>query len=445
MSWIATLVEDIDRHRAVVRVTVVRADGSTPREVGAAMYVSADGVRDTIGGGALELAAIGHARAMLGTSRVPSDAARDSLSPPPSGHPHTPPLREGSEGDGERDGVRGSQGLQPIHGGSAGRGGCAPSCTPIVERMSLGAAPHPSPLPASGERGSGRRLDTASWPRDTRDFPLGPSLGQCCGGYARLLFEVFGASERAHLGGLSRDCDATGGLLLRPLDGGTPPFVAADRKEHRLEWPLGVTRVVRDMLSGARPRVPLLVRGAKGGTAWLIEPLARPVHRLYLYGAGHVGRAIVRVLEDLPFAVTWIDTSAGRFPEHVPPHATVQVAPDPATFAGGAKADAFHLVLTYSHALDLAICHSLLRRGDFRFLGLIGSATKQARFLKRLAELGIGEALLTRLVCPIGLPGIGGKEPAVIAVSVAAQLVQLATAAAACASAPPSRREDAAR
>ena len=86
--------------------------------------------------------------------------------------------------------------------------------------------------------------------------------------------------------------------------------------------------------------------------------------------------------QDLPFAVTWVDTSAGRFPERIPAHAKAEVAPDPAAFAGGAAADAFHLVLTYSHALDLAICHSLLRRGDFRFLGLIGSATKRARFLQ---------------------------------------------------------------
>jgi xanthine dehydrogenase accessory factor len=229
---------------------------------------------------------------------------------------------------------------------------------------------------------------------------------------------------------LARDRDAADrALLLRPLDGGTPPCVTADRKEHRPDWPLGVTRAVREMLSGARPRGPVLVRAAKGQPAWLVEPLARTMHRLYLYGAGHVGRAIVRVLEDLPFAVTWADTSAGRFPERVPPHAQARVAPDPAVLAGNAEADAFHLVLTYSHALDLAICHSLLRRGDFRFLGLIGSATKRARFLKRLAGLGIGEARLKRLVCPIGLPGIGGKEPAMIAVSVAAQLVQLTTAA----------------
>jgi xanthine dehydrogenase accessory factor len=252
---------------------------------------------------------------------------------------------------------------------------------------------------------------------------------------------VFGACERAHLHRLVRDCDAAGGLILRHLAEGTPPFVATDRKEHHSEWPLGVTRAVREMLSGARPRAPLLVRGHKGEPTWFIEPLARPMHRLYVYGAGHVGRAIVRVLEDLPFVVTWVDTSASRFPERIPPHATAEITPDPAALAGSAGAGACHLVLTYSHALDLAICHSLLRRGDFRFLGLIGSATKRARFLKRLAELGIGEVQLKRLVCPIGLPGIGGKEPAVIAVSVAAQLVQLAAAAGACEPARAARRE----
>jgi len=136
----------------------------------------------------------------------------------------------------------------------------------------------------------------------------------------------------------------------------------------------------------------------------------------------------VRVLEDLPFTVTWVDTSAGRFPAGIPPYAKAEVVADPAAFAGGVEADAFHIVLTYSHALDLAICLSLLERGDFRFLGLIGSATKSARFLKRLSDLGIPDGQLTRLTCPIGLPGIGGKEPTMIALSVAAQLVQLATA-----------------
>ena len=106
-----------------------------------------------------------------------------------------------------------------------------------------------------------------------------------------------------------------------------------------------------------------------------------------------------------------------------------EISRDPAAVASAAAGDAFHIVLTYSHALDLAICHRLLSRGDFRFLGLIGSATKRARFIGRLSGLGIAEGQLTRLVCPIGLPGIGGKEPAAIALSIAAQLVQLTAAA----------------
>src|SRR5262249_38789241 len=148
-----------------------------------------------------------------------------------------------------------------------------------------------------------------------------------------LLFEVFGAGERVHLATLVQGSNADRALLLRPLDSGTPPHVTADRKEHCPDWPLAVTRAVREMLSGARPRTPTLVRGAKGEPAWFVEPLSRPTHRLYLYGAGHVGRAIVRALADLPFAVTWVDTSAGRFPERIPAHATAEIAPDPAAFA----------------------------------------------------------------------------------------------------------------
>jgi len=359
MSWLTEAADEIARQGAVVRVTVVRADGSTPREVGAAMLVAADTVCDTIGGGALELAAISHARTLT-------------------------------------DGVR------PL----------AHTVAESLNRRGEGADPVGKP----------------QWQRDVRDFPLGPALGQCCGGYVRLLFEVLTACERDDLISAAGRCDEAQALLLRPLAGGAPLHVAVDRREHRAGWPLAVTRVVRDMLSGARPQAPVLARGGKGEPGWLVEPVSRRRHPLYIYGAGHVGRALVRVLEDLPFTVTWVDTSAGRFPAGIPPYAKAEVVADPAAFAGGVEADAFHIVLTYSHALDLAICLSLLERGDFRFLGLIGSATKSARFLKRLSDLGIPDGQLTRLTCPIGLPGIGGKEPTMIALSVAAQLVQLATA-----------------
>ena len=119
-----------------------------------------------------------------------------------------------------------------------------------------------------------------------------------------------------------------------------------------------------------------------------------------------------------------------RFPDPLPPQVRAEATADLPALASAAPAGAYHLVMTFSHALDLAICHGVLRRGDFGHLGLIGSATKRARFLHRLAQLGIAPPTLARLSCPIGLPGIGGKEPAMIAVSVAAELVQLAVAGA---------------
>ena len=279
------------------------------------------------------------------------------------------------------------------------------------------------------EWGEGTRAasDAPPWQRDVRDFALGPSLGQCCGGYTRLLFELFTARERPTLEALATGVDPSATLSLRPLDSGRPLEVVSTRKEPG-ERPLAVTRALRDMLSGAKPREAILIRGAKGDSAWFLEPLARRTVPLFIYGAGHVGRALVRVLQDLPFAITWVDTAPARFPDPLPSHARAQAAPDLPALASAAPVGAYHIVMTYSHALDLAICHAVLRRGDFGHLGLIGSATKRARFLKRLAELGISPAMLSRLTCPIGVPGLGGKEPSMIAISVAAQLAQLATA-----------------
>jgi xanthine dehydrogenase accessory factor len=154
------------------------------------------------------------------------------------------------------------------------------------------------------------------------------------------------------------------------------------------------------------------------------EPAAR--FHLQLYGAGHVGRAIVRVLGGIDCRVSWIDERDAEFPDRaeLPPHIECVCVDEVQAEVGSAPAGAFHLVLTHSHALDLAIVEAVLRRGDFGFLGLIGSATKRARFEHRLQERGIGEELLQRMVCPIGVAGICGKEPEVIAVGVAAQLLQ---------------------
>jgi len=181
--------------------------------------------------------------------------------------------------------------------------------------------------------------------------------------------------------------------------------------------PLAVARTLAAARGqGVRPR-PGLVQG------WLVEPVAEPTRQVWVWGAGHVGRALVSVLSPLPgVAVTWVDVGVERFPESVPLGATVVPALDPAVLADHAPRVAEHLVLTYSHALDLELCHRLLQRG-FRSCGLIGSATKWARFRARLGALGHSAEAISRIRCPIGDPALG-KHPQAIAVGVAAEFLR---------------------
>ncbi len=221
---------------------------------------------------------------------------------------------------------------------------------------------------------------------------LGPDLGQCCGGAVTLLSEVHDAGTVEALGG---------GVVARAVDGSP--------------MPLGVKRLLaRARGAGVRPRAQLL-------DGWMVEPVARPARDIWVWGAGHVGRALVRVLAPLPeMAITWVDVAANRFPE-AEYGATIIPAARPAELVRHAPAGAEHLVVSYSHALDLELCDQLLRRG-FGFAGLIGSATKWARFRSRLAALGHGAEAIARITCPMGAPELG-KHPQMIAIGVAAQLL----------------------
>lgn len=152
-------------------------------------------------------------------------------------------------------------------------------------------------------------------------------------------------------------------------------------------------------------------------------PAPAPRFRLQLYGAGHVGRAIAKLLADLDCDVTWIDEREAEFPlEASPPHVERRCVDAVETEVASAAPGSAFLILTHRHDLDLAITRAVLKRGDFAFCGLIGSATKRARFEHRLQAEGLD---CSRLTCPIGIPGIEGKEPAVIAVGVVAQLLSL--------------------
>jgi xanthine dehydrogenase accessory factor len=160
--------------------------------------------------------------------------------------------------------------------------------------------------------------------------------------------------------------------------------------------------------------------------AW---PAPAPRFDLQLHGAGHVGRAIVTLLRGIECRVRWIDPRDDQFPQSPLPLHIEAVCADPAhAEVAQAAPGAFYLVLTHSHDLDLDISRAILQRGDFGFFGLIGSQTKRARFESRLAQRGVPADLLARMVCPIGINGLRGKEPEVLAVAVVAQLLMQAQA-----------------
>ena len=218
-----------------------------------------------------------------------------------------------------------------------------------------------------------------------------------------------------------------------PREAGTQMLVFADRTEGTigggtLEWEAmaEARRMMRDGRTSHEARIPLgpalgQCCGGAVSLAWevakqLTRPAARP---LWIYGAGHVGSAIVNVMQPLPdFAITWVDTHSDRFPQT---DVTTLVVANPARAVKHAPANADHLILTYSHEIDLALCHAVLSR-DFNGAGLIGSATKWARFKGRLAALGHSSAQISRIACPIGDPSLG-KHPSVIALGVATAMI----------------------
>jgi xanthine dehydrogenase accessory factor len=258
-EWVTALAERVAAGQPAVLVTVLRAEGSTPREAGAKMVVTADGLDGSVGGGRLEQLALAEARALL----------------------------------------------------SAAAAGGAPA--PLV-----------------------------------REVALGPALGQCCG----------------------------------------------------------------------------------GATTLLLEPVLPPRWQVAVFGAGHVGKALVRLLADLPCAVSWVDPRPEEFPAAPPPRVRPVVCDPPEDAVADLRAGADVVVMTHSHALDQQVVEAALRRPELGYVGLIGSLTKRARFLQRLSARGLPPEALVRLTCPIGIEGIPGKLPAEIAIAVAAQLLQRRGAAA---------------
>lgn len=297
MSFPLGEMREMARTARLVRVVVAGIKGSVPREVGASMLVTSDQIVGTIGGGALEFAAIARARS----------AAQD-------------------------------------------------------------------------------RLD---------HLPLGPALAQCCGGLVTVLTEIWDVAR------LEKMDDE---VVARPTPGSP------------VAMPLSVRRLLAAARAEGHIPNPALIDG------WMIEPVSKPTREIWVWGAGHVGRALVATLAPLPdVRIMWADCARDRFPKGTNGIEPL-IAENPADLVSLAADHAEHFVLTYSHALDLELCHRLLGR-SFDALGLIGSATKWARFRSRLRALGHDQTQIDRIQCPIGDPEMG-KHPQAIAVGVAAEVVR---------------------
>jgi xanthine dehydrogenase accessory factor len=252
-----------------------------------------------------------------------------------------------------------------------------------------------------------------------RSFPLGSSMGQCCGGVVEILFEPIADGMPSWL----RD--------LAALHGQREPAVIATRISQSRPAKLVVTAAgvygedadETALIEQAR-HVLQDSRDASREVQDFFEPIVVPDLNIAVFGAGHVGSAVVAALSGLDCNIRWIDSRRNMF-RKVPGNVRAIESQDPSLEVAALPRDSFYLVMTHSHAMDFDICDRILRRRDARYCGLIGSLSKRRRFEKRYRQQGLSQALIDQLVCPIGVNGISGKKPAEIAVAVAAEVLKI--------------------
>ncbi len=231
--------------------------------------------------------------------------------------------------------------------------------------------------------------------KQLRRFPLGAGLGQCCGGLVNLLFEpIVGRND----------------------------WIDTALEYHKLDkaW-------VREVPIQAGSVCVREYRHEKTGlldSDWFIEVNRAEHIELVLFGAGHVGRAIVETMRQLPVHIRWIDNRDSAFPEQAPDNAEMIYTDSPEAEVDLAGPNASFLVMTHDHRLDQLLCEQILKRDDFTYFGLIGSQSKRRMFETRMQRRGLDVEKFKRMTCPIGIKGIEGKHPAMIAISVAAQIMQ---------------------
>ena len=251
-----------------------------------------------------------------------------------------------------------------------------------------------------------------------RTFPLGASMGQCCGGVVDILFEPVAMQLPPWL----RD--------IRALHGQREPAVIVTH----LRGEYGKCVVTQANVFGDDATLqPEIVGRARAGLdagrrsqcigEWFFENIVGTNFNIAVFGAGHVGSAVVRSLSALDCNIRWIDSRRNIF-RSTPANVRAVETTDPALEVAAMPARGCYLIMTHSHAIDFEICDRILRRQDFAYCGLIGSMSKRRRFEKRLRSAGVQEREIDRLICPIGVDGITGKKPAEIAVAATAEVLQ---------------------
>ena len=266
-----------------------------------------------------------------------------------------------------------------------------------------------------------RAAGTPHEKRIIRCYPLATNCGQCCGGVVEVMYEYVPGMSSGWLNELrNRHEQKQPVIVATGLNEGAGKFLVSASDcfsfdEHNT-CPSEVLTAARHLLAAGGP--------AQQDENFLFEPIRQSDFHIAIFGAGHVGGATVDVLSRLDCTIRWIDNRSKIFPGNLPGNVTAIETAEPAREVAAMPAGAYYLIMTHSHPLDQELCARILQRDDFAYCGLIGSLSKRRRFERRLQKLGLSADRLQQLTCPIGVPGIRGKQPVEIALAVAAQLLQ---------------------
>lgn len=259
-------------------------------------------------------------------------------------------------------------------------------------------------------------------PQLMRRFPLGAGLGQCCGGLVNLLFEPIVEATNWVAQVKALQLENQNWVRAVAVDDDQDCFVLTERSIKSLSFAHKsspeLMRIADTMLVDHKESIQL-------HDGCILEIIKKPDFELLLFGAGHVGKAIVKIMAEMPVRIKWIDSRDDQFPANISDNVEVICSDTPEAEVDNAAAESFFLVMTHDHGLDQSLAEQILKRDDFSYFGLIGSKTKRRMFEKRMARRGIAPARFDAMTCPIGIDGIRSKQPATIAISVAAQLMRL--------------------